>query len=82
VAPGPDSAEGAASPGLTSWWVGHEKPLHPLTPRVAVGVKNNSTVAFVVADPTIALALRTLVTAVTDPDATNAGMPASDLAEH
>jgi len=38
-------------------------------------------VVFVVADPSTALASRTLVM-VTDPDTTNASVPVSDLAEH
>ncbi|WP_150882238.1 mechanosensitive ion channel family protein [Synechococcus sp. RSCCF101] len=75
-----DTAAGRSSTGLRFWWYRRPNPLHPLTPRLAVGVKNDSTVVFVVADPDLGLASRTLVT-VTAPDATHAGLPLDQLAE-
>jgi small conductance mechanosensitive channel len=65
---------------LWFWWIRYEKPLHPLTPSVVVGRRNNATVVFVAPEPGIGLASRTLAT-VTAPDATHAGVPVEDLAD-
>lgn len=62
------------------WSVRTAKPLHPLTPTVAVGFRNNVTVVFVPADSERSLGPVTLLS-VTEPDAVVNGSSTMELAE-
>lgn len=62
------------------WSVGTAKPLHPLTPTVAVGFRNNVPVVFVPADSERSLGPVTLLS-VTEPDAVVNGSSTMELAE-
>ncbi|TVS06890.1 MAG: mechanosensitive ion channel family protein [Cyanobium sp. PLM2.Bin73] len=64
----------------TFWSVLNRQSLHPLTPTVAVGFRNNVPVVFVPASPELGLGPSTLVT-VTEPDAAHAGSTELELAE-
>ncbi|MFO8237515.1 MAG: mechanosensitive ion channel family protein [Prochlorococcaceae cyanobacterium] len=69
----------AADPNF--WNVLNRQALHPLTPTVAVGFRNNVPVVFVPAAPDLGLGPATLLT-VTEPDAARAGTTTMELAEH
>ncbi len=56
------------------------KPLHPWTPKIEVGIKNQQTVVYVPAQPELGLASQTIVT-VTDFDAKANGTTKEELAE-
>ncbi len=59
------------APHISKWqfWLPTTvKPLHPWTPKIAVGIKNQETVIYVPAQPRLGLASQTIVT-VTDFDA-------------
>lgn len=62
------------------WSVRTAKPLHPLTPTVAVGFRNNVPVVFVPTDSDRSLAAVTLLS-VTEPDAVVNGSSTMELAE-
>ncbi|MCP9888937.1 mechanosensitive ion channel family protein [Cyanobium sp. ATX 6A2] len=70
----PNEAESAL------WSVFGRQALHPLTPTVAVGFRNNVPVVFMPAEPDQGLASGTLLT-VTEPDAARAGITTMELAE-
>jgi small conductance mechanosensitive channel len=74
-------SEEAAVNGGRFWSVRTAKPLHPLTPTVAVGFRNNVPVVFVPADSERSLGPVTLLS-VTEPDAVVSGTSTMDLAEH
>lgn len=61
------------------WLLFQEKPLHPLTPRVEVGIKDKNTVVFVPAQPQLGLSTETIVT-VTQDDSLHNGKPIDKLA--
>ncbi len=63
-------------------WMGlRRQPLHPLTPTVALGFRNNVPVVFVPASSERGLGAVTLLS-VTEPDAVVAGRSEMELAEH
>lgn len=62
------------------WNVFNRQSLHPLTPTVAVGFRNDVPVVFVPANPDLGLGPSTLVT-VTEPDAAHNGSTELELAE-
>ena len=61
------------------WLIFQDKPLHPLTPRVEVGIKNAQTVVFVPTQPQFGLSTETIVT-VTQDDSIYNGKPIDQLA--
>ncbi|MEO1002565.1 MAG: mechanosensitive ion channel family protein [Cyanobacteria bacterium J06638_7] len=65
---------------LTFWNVFNRQELHPFTPTVAVGFRNNVPVVFVPATPELGLGPSTLLT-ITEPDAAHAGTTTMELAE-
>jgi len=65
---------------LNVWNVFNRQALHPLTPTVAVGFRNNVPVVFIPAAPDLGLGPATLLT-VTGPDAAWAGSTTMELAE-
>lgn len=65
---------------LNVWNVFNRQSLHPLTPTVAVGFRNDVPVVFVPANPDLGLGPSTLVT-VTEPDAAHNGSTKLELAE-
>ncbi|WP_216900763.1 mechanosensitive ion channel domain-containing protein [Synechococcus sp. CCY 9618] len=71
-------AEEASS--LLFWSITTTKPLHPDTPRVEVGVRNDQMVVFLAPNETEKLSQVTIVT-VTEPDARHAGESMQELAE-
>ncbi len=62
------------------WLLFAKKPLHPLTPRIERGIKNDQTVIFVPAQPTLGLSQETIIT-VTEDDSIHNGKPIDELAE-
>ena len=74
--PKPDLSE----PPDSAWLFWRQKPLHPLTPLVEVGVENDQTVIYVVGDPDRSIEQRSLVT-VTETDAEQAGKDIPQLAK-
>jgi small conductance mechanosensitive channel len=71
-------AEGETFPLF--WSLTTAKPLHPDTPRVEVGIRNDQMVIYLAPDETGKLAQVTIVT-VTEPDARHAGESMQELAE-
>lgn len=73
----------AAAPARPSspaaWFFWNQKPLHPRTPGLEVGIENNQTVIYVVGDAARAIAQQTLAT-VTGTDASQAGVGIPQLA--
>jgi len=65
---------------LNVWNVFNRQALHPFTPTVAVGFRNNVPVVFMPAAPDLGLGPATLLT-VTEPDAAWAGSTTMELAE-
>ena len=61
------------------WLFFQEKPLHPLTPRVKVGIKDKNTVVFVPEQPQLGLSAETIVT-VTQDDSIYNGKTINQLA--
>lgn len=61
------------------WLLFQKKPLHPLTPKVEVGIKNDQTVIFVPKQPELGLSTETIVT-VTEDDSIYNGKPIDELA--
>lgn len=57
-----------------------DKALHPLTPRIEVGIKNNQTVVYVPVQPELDLSQQAIVT-VTEADSLADGTPISELAQ-
>ncbi len=62
------------------WLITTAKPLHPDTPKVEVGIRNDQTVIFLAPDTKEKLGQVTIVT-VTEPDARHAGVPMEELAQ-
>ncbi|MGH7999725.1 MAG: hypothetical protein ACREPR_09930, partial [Brasilonema sp.] len=58
----------------------NNKDLHPLTPKIEVGIKNEQTVVYVPAQPKLGLLQQTIVT-VTEADSLNDGAPMPTLAQ-
>ena len=71
-------AEGTPSPLF--WSLTTTKPLHPDTPRVEVGIRNDQMVIYLAPEGTEKLAQVTIVT-VTEPDARHAGESMQELAD-
>ena len=63
------------------WWFRKEKPLHPLTPDIAVGTQNRQTVVFVPAQEELGLVQQTIVT-VTEIEARVNAKTIPELAEN
>ena len=63
------------------WLFTSEKPLHPLTPDISVGIKNRQTVVFVPVQKELGLAQQTIIT-VTETDAKVNAESISALAEN
>ena len=61
------------------WFIFETLPLHPLTPKIEVGIKNGQTVIFVPAQPELGLSPETIVT-VTQDDSIYNGKPVQKLA--
>ena len=61
------------------WLVTTPKPLHPLTPKLDIGILNNATVIYVLPNEKLELSQQILAT-VTDTDAQHAGLGKEDLA--
>ena len=61
------------------WLVFENKPLHPLTPKIEVGIKNDQTVIFVPTQPKLGLSTETIVT-VNEDDSIYNGKPIDELA--
>lgn len=61
------------------WVLFYNKPLHPLTPKIEVGIKNAQTVIFVPAQPELGLSAETIVTVIED-DSIHNGKPIEELA--
>lgn len=62
------------------WLITTAKPLHPDTPKVEVGIRNDQTVIFLAPNTKEKLGQVTIVT-VTEPDARHAGVPMEELAQ-
>ena len=63
------------------WSVTRKKPIHPIDPKIEVGLKNEQTVIFVPEQTSLGLSQQTIVT-VTQPDSIHNGLSVPDLAEH
>ncbi len=74
------STAALAGAELNVWNVFNRQALHPFTPSVAVGFRNNVTVVFMPAAPDLGIGPATLLT-VTGPDAAWAGSTTMELAE-
>ena len=66
--------------GRLFWLISTAKPLHPLTPPVAIGIRNKATVLYLPDDADALLPRQVLVT-VTRPDALQSGLTIPELAE-
>jgi small conductance mechanosensitive channel len=75
-----EKAAQLAGAELNFWNIFNRQALHPLTPTVAVGFRNNVPVVFVPAAPDLGLGPATLLT-VTEPDVARAGTTTMELAE-
>ena len=62
------------------WLITSAKPIHPDTPKVEVGIRNDQMVIFLAPDIKEKLGQVTIVT-VTEPDAKHAGVPMEELAQ-
>ena len=57
----------------------NKKQLHPLTPKIEVGIKNAQTIIFTPAQPELGLSQETIVT-ITEDDSIHNGKPVAELA--
>ncbi len=62
------------------WLNSNSKPLHPLTPKIEVGIENEQTVIYTPSQPSLGLANQAIVT-VTEVDATVNGTTVKKLAQ-
>lgn len=76
---GPEGTAPAPAPSPAAWFFWNQKPPHPRTPALEVGIENNQTVIYVVGDPARAIAQQTVAT-VTETDASQAGVGIPELA--
>ena len=62
------------------WLIFNQKPLHPLTPKIEVGIKNAQTILFTPPQPELGLAQETIIT-ITEDDSIHNGQSIDELAE-